>query len=734
MSINHEVKGNLARLLATEDLVVEHRKVSTACFNVHTRVLTLPIWDKASGGVYDLLVGHEVGHALYTPTEEWGEVESVPKSFVNITEDARIEKLMKRRYAGLNRTFYSGYNELYDDDFFSIADTDLNKYNLADRINLQCKIGNFTDIPFDDEEREILNIVNDAETFEESVYAAKLIYKHCKDEMKNLTSVNGHTEVLKSGQGDDTKQVEGIPSEGTDGTGGGHPNTGQETDKKSSDSDKVNPDEKSNKQTGGHTDDKLKEPEILTSQNLENAIKNLNDAESEEISYVEIPKIDLKKLIVSPEKVHSVINEHNNYAISNDSYAAEYYAKIDSAYVKFKKNIQKEVNYLVKEFECKKAADSYARASTSRTGVLDTRRIHTYKYSDDLFKKVTTFADGKSHGLIFILDWSGSMDKVMLNTVKQLFNIIWFCKRVGIPFDVYAFTEEYYEIDPVGSYRLPKTNSYKKAENLLNIGPDLNLLNLISSKCNLQTLETHMKNVYRMAHEFNNTSYSNRYFTPSQLSLSGTPLNECLACLHELIPEFNKKNRVQKLHCIVLTDGEANSSTYHKEFERTSPDGTPIRYFGVNYFGINSVLRIRKTGRTYSVNKNSLGLGSSAGVTKCIIDSLRGSYPETSFIGIRLLSAGDCAHFYRNYFEYGEAQDAAREEWKHEKSITIVDRAGYHKYFGIPANSLSNSSTMVISPYATEISKTTLTSAFKNSLNAKKMNKKFLNELVELIA
>jgi hypothetical protein len=732
MPINHEVKGNLARLLATEDLVVEHRKVSTACFNVHTRVLTLPIWDRASGGVYDLLVGHEVGHALYTPTEEWGEVESVPKSFVNITEDARIEKLMKRRYAGLNKTFYSGYKELYDDDFFSIADIDLNKYNLADRINLHCKIGNFTDIPFDDEEREILNIVNDAETFEESVYAAKLIYKYCKDEMENLASLTGHIEVLKSGQGSgDSKQVEIIPSDGTDGAGDGQPNTGQETGEKSSDSDKVNTDGKDNKPTGSHTDDKLKEPEILTSQNLENAINNLNDPESEEIAYVEVPKIDLKKLIVPPEKIHSLINVHNKTIISSDSYAAELYTKIDSSYAKFKKNIQKEVNYLVKEFECKKAADSYARASTSRTGVLDTRMIHTYKYNEDLFKKVTTFADGKSHGLIFILDWSGSMDKVMLNTVKQLFNIIWFCKRVGIPFDVYAFTEEYYEIDPVAFYRIPKKRSYQKAENVLNIGSDLNLLNLISSKCNLQTLETHMKNVYRMAYEFTN-NYSNGYFTPPQLTLSGTPLNECLACLHELIPEFNKQNRVQKLHCIVLTDGEANNSTYHKEFERTSESGTPTRYFGVNYFGLNTALRIRKTGRTYSVNKNSLGLGSSAGVTKCIIDSLRDSYPETSFIGIRLLGSGDSSHFYRNYFEYGEQQDLAREQWKRERSLTIVDRAGYHKYFGFPSDSLSNNST--ISIYATEITKTALTSAFKNSLNAKKLNKKFLNELVELIA
>lgn len=105
MSINHEVKGHLARLLATEDLVVEHKQVETACFNVHSRVLTLPLWEKATNGIYDMLVGHEVGHALYTPDEDWTENLKIPPQFVNVTEDARVEKLMKRRYAGLSKTF-----------------------------------------------------------------------------------------------------------------------------------------------------------------------------------------------------------------------------------------------------------------------------------------------------------------------------------------------------------------------------------------------------------------------------------------------------------------------------------------------------------------------------------------------------------------------------------------------------------------------------------------------------
>ena len=61
----------------------------------------------------------------------------------------------------------------------------------------------------------------------------------------------------------------------------------------------------------------------------------------------------------------------------------------------------------MKEFECRKAADSYARATTSRTGVLDCSKLHTYKYNEDLFKKVTTLADGKI--MVLYLFWTGQV-------------------------------------------------------------------------------------------------------------------------------------------------------------------------------------------------------------------------------------------------------------------------------------------------------------------------------------
>ena len=177
---NLEVKGTLAKLLATEDIVVEHRAVETAQFDVDNRVLTLPIWD-ASNNVIDVLVAHEVGHALYTPNID--PVCEAPKQFLNITEDVRVEKLMKRKYLGIGKSFYRGYKELNDMDFFELDDLDT--YNLADKINLHFKIGAFLGVKFTPQEQEIVNVVEKSETFEDAIAAAEALYNFCKQEQED---------------------------------------------------------------------------------------------------------------------------------------------------------------------------------------------------------------------------------------------------------------------------------------------------------------------------------------------------------------------------------------------------------------------------------------------------------------------------------------------------------------------------------------------------------------------
>ena len=211
MAVNHEIKSQLAKLLATEDLVVEHKKVETACFNVHTRVLTLPMWEKASSVVYDMLVGHEVGHALYTPDEDWTLKVQIPPQFVNVVEDARIEKMMKRRYPGLSKTFYRGYDQLSRDDFFKLEDEDISTFSLADRINLYFKIGSFVDIVFENlEESNLVKKVADAETFDDVLKVSEELYKYCKEQQEKETKIqfDSHENQKDTSNSDESQSID----------------------------------------------------------------------------------------------------------------------------------------------------------------------------------------------------------------------------------------------------------------------------------------------------------------------------------------------------------------------------------------------------------------------------------------------------------------------------------------------------------------------------------------------
>jgi hypothetical protein len=717
MPVNHEIKSQLAKLLATEDLVVEHKKVETACFNVHTRVLTLPMWEKASNIVYDLLVGHEVGHALFTPDEDWSQNRKVPPQFLNVTEDARIEKLMKRKYAGLAKTFYGGYKELSDEDFFQLDDVDISTYNLADRANLYFKVGNFLSLDFTVEEQNIIDQIADAETFAEALDAAEVLYKYCKQKQQEETKVNLDShENQQSGSGSnsasdfiDQEECENDQPE-------------MEGDNGSS-SDQIGEQKSEEKEVKGKQGGETSEPEVKTVDNLEDALKDLVNKDGWENTYVEIPKLNVKQIIVSNTEIHNQCKQ--SWASYHDTSVYEpgqIFGEADKEFREFKRSAQKEVNYLVKEFECRKAADSYARATTARTGVLDCTKLHTYKYNEDLFRKVTTLANGKNHGLVFILDWSGSMSRVMLDTVKQLFNLIWFCKKVNIPFEVYAFTNDYpiFKYDENNKPIMPEP-LYKKKDGLIQVQEYFSLLNMLTSGINGKTLEDQMLNIYRIARSFSDQHYS-RYVVPVGWSLSGTPLNETLIALHEILPTFQKDNKLQKVQCVILTDGEASPLKYHKEFHRRNEDGP---YLGTNSIGANSFLRDRKTGNTYSLDCEWYGF------TDVLLRNLRDRFPSVNFIGMRILESRDANSFIRRYTGYiGTDYDKITSSWKKEKTFSIKS-SGYHTYFGLSATALANDAEFEVAEDAT---KSQIKTAFVKSLKSKKMNKKVLGEFVELVA
>jgi len=730
-TVKHEVKGLLAKLLATEDLVVEHKKVSTAQFNVHTRVLTLPMWDRASNTVYDMLVAHEVGHALFTPDINWLLEHKVHPSIVNIVEDVRIEKLMKRKYAGLPKTFYHGYQELNDDDFFSVVDEELAELSFADRINLQFKIGLFVDIEFTDQEQEIVDKVNACETFDEVLEASKLVQGVDLEWMKNkeeiskgelsidvkLPSEDGSSEKSNSEADDNQEYQTRSESDSSD-----EDNDSEESESRNQSEDS---EIKQAPTTGGvHSNDM--DIDIKTVGSLEQNIQDLTDEGTAENVYVEIPKVDLEKIIIRNERIQVECEEHWTYDEEAEKQYERLYGfsrskmqnfdEIDSDYQDFKSSAKKEVNYLVKEFEMKKSADAYARSAVSKTGVLDCSKLHTFKYNEDLFKKVTTLPDGKNHGLVFILDWSGSMSHVMLDTIKQLYNLMWFCKKVQIPFEVYAFTNDHppTHIDDDGT----RSKCYEPRAGVIALPEHFSLMNFFTSKVNNKTLDLQMKYIFRIAHAVRN--YSD-YDIPQQLRLSGTPLNETFIALHQLLPQFKKENKVDKVQCVILTDGEGCQVGYHREVQRHWEDQP---YLGTGHLHGNSFLRDRKIGRTYNFT------GSWSGMSPVFLNNLRDKFTDVNFIGIRLIGNRDAQYFIRQNIGYGDDAEKYSRMFRKDKSVALED-VGYSVYFGLSAKSLANNSEFSVQDDAT---KAQIKRAFSKSLSAKKFNKKVLSKFMEFVA
>ena len=318
------------------------------------------------------------------------------------------------------------------------------------------------------------------------------------------------------------------------------------------------------------------------------------------------------------------------------------------------------------------------------------------------------------------------MSRVMLDTIKQLYNLMWFCKKVSIPFEVYAFTNEWKkpEIDYEKGelvYPADRTPSYEAKENLLSVSEDFSLMNMFTSKVNGKQLEYQMINIWRIAKAFADF-YHSGYSVPVRLGLSGTPLNETLVCLHQILPQFQRENKVQKVQCIILTDGEAAHLARHVVVQRHW-ENEP--YMGRRQLKMGSFLRDRKTGNTYQIPCGWHGF------SDLMIHNLRDNFPTVNFVGIRVLESRDANSFIKMYYDqFTDEYQKVFGDWRKLRSFTIKN-SGYHAYFGMSASTLSQNSEFEVDDDAT---KAKIKSAFIKSLKTKKLNKKVLGEFISLVA
>ena len=739
-------KNTIARLLAEEDIHVVSKKMETAYFNIKKRELGLPIWkDEISKEEEELMVCHEIGHALWTSMDmiERATNRKLNQSFVNILEDARIEKFVKRKYPGSVNLFKKGYANLAARDFFGVADEGVNSCNFIDRINLFFKLQD--GVEFSNEEKVFVDRVAKLETEDEVLDLAEELYKHMEENPETDNHDDGKTvgngeSMSGEGDGDEENSEEsgdtssGLRSTDDSTVGDSGSNIGEEDgddDGNAADSadksddagdgaeDSANTSEGSD--VGGNATSSAPAgvPEAKTDKALSDGLKSLVDNTANEKVYGRIPKIDSSKFIVDYKAVVSELNTH--YAEGGT------WVDYNLNEVKdFKNDSKKTVNYMVKEFEMKKSADQYARAATSKTGTLDMGALHTYKFNDDLFKKVTTLPGATNHGMVMVLDWSGSMCDNLKGTIEQLLQLVMFCRRTKIPFEVFAFTSCYTENG--GFYNSGGVVDVNYGE--VTISKNMRLLNFFSSKMSAAEEEKMMHYLWMIAKRYNRTyeDWSTTGYPmspPEKYGLGGTPLNDAIIVLMDFLPKYKKASGVQKINTIFLTDGASNNMSGVKD-----TDCGHDHYQG---FRRDNLMIDPVTNKRYEFD------GYGPNVTSMLLKALKGRVQGMNVVGFFLAGQGSKGAISRNTWWYilqggSFTADRAMAEMRKNKVVVLNESNGYDQYYILPGGGGLVVDNDGLDDKLIGASKGKLKTAFAKSNKGRIQSRVLLNKFVGMVA
>ena len=570
-----QIKSQLAKLLATENIEVQENQVKTATFDVKNRILTIPILkeEHKSKYVYDMLVGHEVSHALHTPSKSWADMKNKTdefRSFVNVLEDVRIDKLIQKKYPGLVKDYLLGFKKMYKDNFFGTKGKDLSTYALIDKLNLYFKSSKTLNFNFNKKENYFVDLVNKCKTFKDVLKLAEEILGHCKEEIKKSSVLKKVYAPAKGGEeggeeGDDKQDSDSDKSTDSKDTKNAEDKLQEFLDKKVPDGkpeEKKDKDKDKNNEVGAGTgaggDTKINIRSI-TNEAYDNAVQKIQDDDASSRSYAQMPGIRLNKLIIPYKKYIRDFAKHDSKLDTNDKNNLSTAKQTTKKFLSDSSNI---VNYLVKEFEMKKNAKMYARATIAKTGIIDPLKLYQYKFTEDIFKKMTNIPNQKNHGMIFLLDWSGSMQRHLLPTVEQLLNLVMFCRKINIPFSVYKFMNN--------SSHFDKRDKGLDAPFIVNdktIQPDQStrLVQMFTHKQGKSDFLRSAQNLHRSALYFSshyNWRDPNSTRAPSisdEYYLSSTPLNESLVAMDTIIKKFKNDYKTDKVALITLTDGSSNS-------------------------------------------------------------------------------------------------------------------------------------------------------------------------------
>ena len=699
--------SSLPKLLAKENITIRHGNYQTPWFDIKNRVLGLPLWKDMGKDVYDLFVGHEVGHALETPYEGWHDspekLAGCPRSYINVIEDARIERKVKARYPGLVGPFARAYAKLFDDNFFGTDNIDdLSKLKVIDKINLQAKVGAHLNLEFNDQEQEFLDRANSTEDFQEVLELVKDIVAYDKTQEEE--------EPEPESDEPENENDEGTESEESDSSndGEGDQENQEETDSPSvgsDDSEEEEDDSEQEPQKGAGGDVSITDEAFRAN---ESSLLDV-DQNGDQILVVEDINKTVKKRIVIPYAEVKKQREDSQKNLHSSQVKEIEMAELD--FPKAIKDIKRNVAIAVKEFEMRKAATQWAKASIAKTGVIDVNKLHAYRTNDDIFKQTTRLYDAKSHGMIMMIDYSGSMYDSLPHVLDQLIHLVLFCKQVNIPFDVYAFTTTN---DALNFYNL-------RDEGLLLDG-DMDLDNialplLTSSKLKKKDFDESVKALWLRSKV---SQWTGREMIGRIEDFGSTPLNQALVVAHDLVKEFKVKNQVEKMNLVILSDGESNSLQAYSD---SKLQDNKLETRG-SYKGVNLI-----------VDRKIVKAESNRGVAQALLENISKRY-ATNTIGFFM--ADDNRMFNHKISQIHDSWDdkfrnEANKEYRKNKCVVRKDALGYKEFYLIKGgNKLSTENDEF--GVTSDQTKNQMANAFKKYSKSKKQNKVLMTTFGRIVA
>ena len=790
-------KDNLARLMAGENLTVVHRKTPTAYFDLKNRLLCCPIFkEDISPELYDLFMGHEVGHALWTPYE--GVHSAVTKNktlkgYLNVIEDVRIERNIRNKYQGLRKSFFTAYNELMEMDFFGVKGKNLQELSLIDKINLITKCGSRINIKLSKEEQFFLDWAMKCETWEEVEECATAIYEWSKEnETRTEQDEQLVPQMFDIGDEEEDEEGEEEEQEGEsweesysdseeeeednlpevpETTGSGQETEEEESEEEAEEEERKETGGVSNQGTPEQYDDEDGARESITEHNAHN-----NEEQFISETNIVRTQINLKEKGFSEFVTDTlydyklVLNDWKEYyeRAGEDSY---YGNRIEPtkkrALHTFKKLESKNkaiINHMAKEFEMRQTALSSRHAFTGKTGKLDMNRLAKYQIVDDVFKRVTYLPDGKNHGVNIMLDWSGSICNEVQDLLEQTFILTMFCRKVNIPHRVYLFSDNIskrpVEVDDHTSYWRDRCGYLVEI-----FSNEMNSKEYKEMFLNMSTLYNHYMtdNIrYGRGGKFakklegwNNWFEGCEYIDPDQYgwidmptdvyptskySLGGTPLDTTLVAMRGLLPQFNKAYGIEKSILTVITDGYSHSADILKLSDKEQEEQREQMGDGDSWdFGQERDIIDPINGRVYPYEvKERRYYRNDFKKTQNLLDWVSKTTGVTVTGYFVCGRKGDMISLLQSCGEIENTYDhdgTIQTMWtKARKEGVVIKVHGYNKLFLTSASNLGTDGTESLDDELIGAKKATILSKFKKNQSAKSTSRFLTNEFIKEIA